>query len=272
MEVYNYQFDSNVHIAKIPKKEIKRISVEVCQQPKETVSAFYKRQTDKPDLVVNFGLFGNNSSGLPCFGLISNHRTYAYDGLHIEGFGITDNEELLCGFQKERDWRDFCSAYPMLIRDGVNTDIKIAKELDYATRRTCLGYNRDCIYVICVDNPGMKFSELQRLGHNLGLQYMMNADGGGSTKMIAWGKTITTNWTNRAVDNVLTVRLKKPMLSNIKAGDKVRVVNNVIYGSNKTFGVWYNTYTVMSVSGDRAVIGVNGVITAAVNTINLEKV
>ena len=101
---------------------------------------------------------------------------------------------------------------------------------------------------------------------------MMNADGGGSTKMIAWGKTITTNWTNRAVDNVLTVRLKKPTLSNIKAGNKVRVVNNVIYGSNKTFGVWYNTYTVMSVSGDRAVIGVNGVITAAVNTINLEKV
>lgn len=52
----------------------------------------------------------------------------------------------------------------------------------------------------------------------------------------------------------------------IKTGDTVTVTNPIIYGTSRKFTCWYRTYTVMQVKGDRAVIGKNGVITAAINT------
>ena len=57
----------------------------------------------------------------------------------------------------------------------------------------------------------------------------------------------------------------------IKQGDKVKVLKGVTY-TGKVFVRWYSTYDVLGVSGDRVVIGVNGVVTAAVNIANVQKV
>lgn len=62
--------------------------------------------------------------------------------------------------------------------------------------------------------------------------------------------------------------IKEPL----KKGDKVRVVNNIIYGSTGRFKVYFNSYEVLSVNGNRVVIGKNGVVTAAVDTNNLERI
>ena len=50
----------------------------------------------------------------------------------------------------------------------------------------------------------------------------------------------------------------------IKAGDTVRVVRNRTY-TGGTFKTYYDRYTVLSLSGDRAVIGIGNIVTAAVN-------
>ena len=147
MEIYSPTGKSYMHIAKIAKNEIKKIGIEIGNQPRETLKSFYKRQTQKPDLVTNLGMFGLNSAGLPCFSLVSNHKQYAFDGLRTEGFGITNNNELFYGEHKERDWKDFCSAYPMLIKDWKKVNITYATELSSKTKRTCVGYDNNNIYV-----------------------------------------------------------------------------------------------------------------------------
>lgn len=238
MELYEPTNKKYVHIVKISKKEIDKIGIEIGQQPRETLQSFYDRQAKKPNLVTNLGLFGMNSAGLPCFSLVSNHQQYAYDGLRTEGFGITDSNELLYGQHKERDWKDFCSAYPMLIKDGKKTIITYATELAYKTRRTCIGYDTNYIYVICVDSPGMTYDELQSLGLSLDLSFMLNADGGGSSRMIYDGKTITNGLENRAVDNMLVVYLKtsssttpttNPIeMNNSKGVGKVNIIEDII--------------------------------------------
>lgn len=238
MELYEPTNKKYVHIVKISKKEIDKIGIEIGQQPRETLQSFYDRQAKKPNLVTNLGLFGMNSAGLPCFSLVSNHQQYAYDGLRTEGFGITDSNELLYGQHKERDWKDFCSAYPMLIKDGKKTIITYATELAYKTRRTCIGYDANYIYVICVDSPGMTYDELQNLGLSLGLSFMLNADGGGSSRMIYDGKTITNGLENRAVDNMLVIYLKtsssttptkNPIeMNNNKGVGKVNIIEDII--------------------------------------------
>lgn len=238
MELYEPTNKKYVHIVKISKKEIDKIGIEIGQQPRETLQSFYDRQAKKPNLVTNLGLFGMNSAGLPCFSLVSNHQQYAYDGLRTEGFGVTDSNELLYGRHKERDWKDFCSAYPMLIKEGKKTIITYATELAYKTRRTCIGYDANYIYVICVDSPGMTYDELQNLGLSLGLSFMLNADGGGSSRMIYDGKTITNELENRAVDNMLVIYLKtsssttptkNPIeMNNNKGVGKVNIIEDII--------------------------------------------
>ena len=52
----------------------------------------------------------------------------------------------------------------------------------------------------------------------------------------------------------------------------MRVVNPVAYGTNTRFQLWHDKYIVYEINGDRAVIGVNGVITAAIAVGNIEKV
>lgn len=54
-------------------------------------------------------------------------------------------------------------------------------------------------------------------------------------------------------------------------GDTVKVNKAVTY-DGKSFAVYYDTYSVLEVDGDRVVIGINGIVTAAVKDANLTKV
>lgn len=57
----------------------------------------------------------------------------------------------------------------------------------------------------------------------------------------------------------------------IQVGDKVRVLNAIQY-NGQPFAVYYDLYDVIEVIGDRVVIGIDGVVTAAVNINNIQKV
>lgn len=57
----------------------------------------------------------------------------------------------------------------------------------------------------------------------------------------------------------------------IKAGDKVRVTNAVQY-NGQSFAVYFDTYDVIEVSGDRAVIGQGSEVTCAISINNITKV
>lgn len=59
--------------------------------------------------------------------------------------------------------------------------------------------------------------------------------------------------------------------SEIKVGDKVKVTKAVTYTGN-SFKLYYSTYDVLEISGDRVVIGIGKTVAAAVNKANLQKV
>lgn len=59
----------------------------------------------------------------------------------------------------------------------------------------------------------------------------------------------------------------------IRKGDKVKVLNPIIYGTNKKFTVYVSTYVVLEVNGDRAVISSDGKnVTTAISINNIQKV
>lgn len=106
-------------------------------------------------------------------------------------------------------------------------------------------------------------------------------------KIWQWSNSIRVNGINGSVDgnvgyfDVDTKPIDIPKNNSlthdgedIQRGDIVEVVKgqNYLYGTNKKFTVWFNTYQVLQLVGDRAVIGKNAVITAAINTSNLKRV
>ena len=59
--------------------------------------------------------------------------------------------------------------------------------------------------------------------------------------------------------------------STIKKGDKVKVINAVQY-DGKSFAKYYDTYDVIEIDGDRAVIGIGNTVTCAINVKHIQKV
>lgn len=213
MKIYSPTGKSYVHIIEIPRNEINEISVEQCAQPRETLKSFYNRQANKPDVLINGGLFGMKN-GISCFGLIVDGKIVANDGKRIFGIGVVGNSDVYFGKIDEKKWKSWISGYPVLIENGKKTTIADALELDYKARRSIWGISLKSIYLVTVDFPGMNFKDMQDLMLDIGCSEAINLDGGGSTRCLVDGDTITNGLENRAVDNVICVYLKAASASN----------------------------------------------------------
>jgi N-acetylmuramoyl-L-alanine amidase len=236
MRVYSPTGKSYVHIVEIPRDEIDEISVEQCAQPKETLKSFYSRQTKKPDILMNGSLFGM-SGGIPCFGLIIDSKVVANDGARIWGIGVTGSTNVSYGKIDAKNWKSWISGYPVLIENGNKNTITDARELDYKARRSIWGISTKNVYLVTVDSPGMNFSDMQTLMHDLECTAAINLDGGGSTRCMVNGDTITNGLENRQVDNVITVYLKSETTTQTTETSKEPVVNTHTEGG-KTLKIY----------------------------------
>lgn len=210
MKVYTHSKYSYVRVAEIPKDEIRKIDFALCKQPTETLSSFYNRQTDKPAIVANAGFFAM-STGETTFNYVTEGKTISYNKSYQWGMGIIGDNTMQYGWLKDsnKTWRDFIGGFPILLDNKRKCDYSYASEINYKARRTAIGYNDNTIFIVCVENPGMNFPELQNLMLDVGCKYAINLDGGGSTKMLYNGKSVTKDATNRAVDNVVAIYLKE---------------------------------------------------------------
>lgn len=226
MRVYKHSKYDCATVVEIPKTELKKIDMALCKQPKETLKSFYDRQEVKPDFIINGGFF-NMSDGTTCFNYIDEKENVVRQNYYTLGIGIVDETKLIYGDVQDRtDWRDFIAAYPPLVVDGKACKISYANELNYKARRSIIGYNNSFVHLIAVESPGLTFEDMQFLALSAGCKYAINIDGGGSTKILQNGKSITSVLYNRAVDNVIAVYLKhdeETVKSEVKTVYRVQV-------------------------------------------------
>lgn len=206
MKIYNHGIYDHVKIVEIPKKKIKKIDFALCKQATETLKSYYDRQTEKPDFLINGGIF-NLADGATYFNYRDEGETISGWHWYTAGMGTVDGE-LKYGSIGSENWKDFVTAYPPLIVDGKIFRADYATELEGNKRRSILAYNDDTVFLIAVENPGMTFAEAQRVLLTMGVTYAIALDGGGSTKILQNGKSITSSLYNRAVDNVVAIYLK----------------------------------------------------------------
>ena len=213
---YKHSKYSYVTIVEIPKDEIQLIDMDLCAQPKQTLNQYYKACSVKPAIICNGGFFAL-STGETCFNYTDDGKVISVHQGTENGMGIV-NGKLIYGTTGKLPFTDFVSAFPTLIENGKRSNITMAQEINYKARRTILAYNETIIYVIAIESPGMNFYEMQNMLMEMNLDYAINLDGGGSTKILENGKSITSTLYNRAVDNVIAFYLKPKVIYRVQAG------------------------------------------------------
>lgn len=211
-----FNFDEDLcQILVIPYQSIKEVGFAKCAQPKETVMSWYNRQDDKPQIVTNGGLF-NMSTGTNILSFVDEGKEQNYKA-NFEGIGVLGSNPaaLIPGTDSEKDWKDFMSAYPVLVRKGkALTTFDKGNELNYYAARTAIGVTKSGdVIILTVDKSGshggMLFSKMAQILEEHDAWYAINLDGGGSVYKMEFGKVTNNPTEARQVDNVFYVKLKE---------------------------------------------------------------
>lgn len=228
----------------VPYDSIQEVRFCKLAEPTEMLEHYYNRAENKPNIMVNGGLF-NMKTGHNVMSFVSMYEEQNYKNGFM-GMGTTcyKAQTLQYGKDNSREWRDFMTAYPMLVIDGkANKDYGNAKTLNYRTARTAIGITETGnILVLTVDKPGMTFEQMTAIFLQYHAVYAMNLDGGGSVRKLHNGKVVNNPSENRKVDSAFCVYLKKDPLAMYKdkndvddwARDAVEIVTKygVMQGDN----------------------------------------
>ena len=202
----------NVNVIEFPGSELKKISVDMCTQPKLSPSNMYKTYSadNKPNILINCSFFAT-STGDSIFNLVSNGTVYSEnpDLAYKNGYGVTKKGEFTSGSYIKDYWEDFTTAYPVLILNSKALPIVTAQEINYDAHRNILGWtkNKETIFNIGIEGSGMTFEEVQSFIFSLypTVEYAANNDGGGSLVQLFDGSKISDIGWERPVDNVLAI-------------------------------------------------------------------
>ena len=207
----------------IPFDSIQEVRFCKLAEPTEMLEHYYNRAENKPNIMVNGGLF-DMKTGHNVMSFVSMYTEQNYKNGFV-GMGTTcyKAQTLQYGKDNEKEWRDFMTAYPMLVIDGkANKEYGNAKTLNYRTARTAIGVTETGnVLVLTVDKPGMTFEQMTTIFLQYHAVYAMNLDGGGSVRKLHNGRVVNNPSENRKVDNAFCVYLKKDLLAMYEDKDNV---------------------------------------------------
>lgn len=199
----------------VPFDSIQEVRFCKLAEPTEMLEHYYNRAENKPNIMVNGGLF-DMKTGHNVMSFVSMYTEQNYKNGFV-GMGTTcyKAQTLQYGKDNEKEWRDFMTAYPMLVIDGkTNKEYGNAKTLNYRTARTAIGVTETGnVLVLTVDKPGMTFEQMTAIFLQYHAVYAMNLDGGGSVRKLHNGKVVNNPSENRKVDSAFCVYLKKDPLA-----------------------------------------------------------
>lgn len=199
----------------VPFDSIQEVRFCKLAEPTEMLEHYYNRAENKPNIMVNGGLF-DMKTGHNVMSFVSMYTEQNYKNGFV-GMGTTcyKAQTLQYGKDNEKEWRDFMTAYPMLvIDDKANKEYGNAKTLNYRTARTAIGVTETGnVLVLTVDKPGMTFEQMTAIFLQYHAVYAMNLDGGGSVRKLHNGKVVNNPSENRKVDSAFCVYLKKDPLA-----------------------------------------------------------
>lgn len=166
-----------------------------------TIKAWYAKQTDKPDYVINGTLF--------------TYKDYAPIGtVYIDGqlvrnqgngygIGLSDGK-LYGGRPWDRKWQWYYTGYPPMVANSVKIDTSGWDVAAGNTKRVAVGLKGEKLYIIS-DYCSCKNLQTRYAG----MDWLVNNDGGGSAYVMEHGTAINNPTENRKIANCIAIWLKR---------------------------------------------------------------
>lgn len=192
-----------LHPIIIPQDKISSIEFVETREPVKTTA----KKFDDVDYIISGGFFCTYKE--PQFWYVANGVTRHTYSDHKYGMELINHNELFYGIHT-RVAENFISGHPILIDKAQFCSYDYAKEIDGWKQRMAIGYTyHGDVILLAVDMPGLTLRGLRQVMSHLGSYCAINLDGGGSTSMFSKGKCLNKQTDQRAVNNVIMVRLKK---------------------------------------------------------------
>lgn len=206
------------------KNEIDRVSV--VQLDGLTMGAWYTRQADKPDLMINASLW----DGKGAIGTIwQDGQLVRNEGAGF-GFGVNKTGDWGFGDPWAVSWQDYITGYPALVRDGKVLNHSVDRYVMTAqTKRSVIAAAANRLYLIAAD--GMTIAQLRKALMDFGVYHAVNLDGGGSARLMVNGKAVNGPTDDRKCPNAIAVWLKKDSKED-KSMDTIKVAIDAGHGKH----------------------------------------
>lgn len=216
----------NINVVEFPKSELKEFKIDMCEQPyqkaQKKLESYKNTELGIPQFMSNASFFAT-STGESIFNIISNGKVYSRDtsdNRYRYGFGVATGKtgetynpyEIKYGNVDEYFWRDFMTAYPVLVNNGVaitNDELnKNYSDINYGAHRNCFGWtkNQECFFNISIEE-NCKLNVVRDCIFELypDVEYAFGLDGGGSVAVYCDGKRFSDAGWERPIDTVLSV-------------------------------------------------------------------
>lgn len=214
-----FKKDKYINVVKIRRDTIKKIDIVIAQNKNklETLDNMYKRQLQKPIVMINGGLYfidkiTGEAKSLNL--LFTDDITYAIGSYSKKGFLFYPDGNMSFGEFRYTKGVQMIGGSPTIIDNGKIVLDKGNMENSLIISRhprTAIGMNDKYLFMLTIDGrrigmPGMTINELSKyMLTELGCKYGIATDGGGSTKMIFDGKLFNSPIENRLLHNSLAV-------------------------------------------------------------------
>ena len=173
------------------------------------LNASQVRSKTGADIVINCTLY-NPTKWVPVCDVKCDGKVLSDDQYGYWGFGWNKNDNIMVMTNNINTYENYITSVA-LIKDGKDTIITANADVRRAAGRTAIGFRADGQMVIwCTKEgaPNMTLETLRSKLYELGCEYALALDGGGSSQLSQDGKNYI--YSSRKVQNYLCIWVEKP--------------------------------------------------------------
>lgn len=175
--------NGSLRIIEINAEKIRK--VEIAQLGAKTMGQWYNSQLDKPKYMINASLWDTKG---PIGTIYLDGKMTRNEGNGF-GFGTVDNKTFDFAKPWDKKWKDYITGYPALVWNGKATTYTVDSYVQNSKNKRSAIAEKDG-NLLLITSDALTLNKFRQELVRYGVDYAINLDGGGSTRMMVDGKAV----------------------------------------------------------------------------------
>ena len=219
--------DGSLRIITIDPNKIRK--VDISQLGTKTMGQWYNSQLDKPKYMINASLWDTKG---PIGTIYLDGKMTRNEGNGF-GFGTVDNKTFDFAKPWDKKWKDYITGYPALVWNGKPTTYTVDSYVQNSKNKRSAVAEKDG-NLLLITSDALTLNKFRQELVRYGVDYAINLDGGGSTRMLVDGKAVNYPTDDRKCKLAISVWMEKEMSSEEEINNACRVLSKKLNLSEDT--------------------------------------